>query len=93
MNHFGTMPEKAAYFEAAIDVLWVYGDPAPYRVAADTNPLRHPTARRYLAAMEALRGRRVAILPMVDREPMGQLPSQACKHLRKLCGRYGKLTA
>jgi len=35
MERLGTTPERTAYFEAALDILWEYGDLAPYRVAAD----------------------------------------------------------
>jgi len=62
-------------------------------VAADPNLIRHPTTRRYLTAIEDLRGRRVAILPMVDRELRGQLPMQAGGHIQRACARSGKLTA
>jgi len=64
-------------------------------VAADTNLIRHPTPRRYLTALEGLRGRGVAILPMVDREVLGQLPNQAADHVRKLCkrNRIGRVEA
>ena len=58
-------------------------------VAADTNLIRHPTPRRYLTALEMVRGRRVAILPMVDRELRVQLPRQAAAHIRGLCGQGG----
>ena len=37
-------------------------------IAADTNLLRHPTPRRYLTVFEALRNRRVVVLPAVDAE-------------------------
>ncbi len=58
-------------------------------VAADTNLIRHPTPRRYLTALEDLRGRRVAILPMVYRELNEELYSQAVGYIRKLCRRDG----
>ena len=59
-------------------------------VAADTNLIRHPTPRRYLTALEELRGRRVAILPMVDRELRGQLALQAKAYIRGVCDKDGK---
>ena len=58
-------------------------------VAADTNILRHPTPRRYLTALEELRGRRIAILPMVDHELQVQLDLQAADHVRGRCRQKG----
>ncbi len=58
-------------------------------VAADTNLIRHPTTRRYLTALEELRGRGIAILPKVDSELRGQLPDQAADQIRGLCRRNG----
>ncbi|MDE0408245.1 MAG: hypothetical protein OXN81_10330 [Alphaproteobacteria bacterium] len=51
-------------------------------VAADTNIIRHPTPRRYLTALEELRGRSIAILPMVHRELETHLPMQASEYIQ-----------
>ena len=51
-------------------------------VAADTNIVRQPTPRRYLTALEELRGRSVAILPMVRRELEDHLPMQASEYIQ-----------
>jgi len=58
-------------------------------VAADTNIVRQSTPRRYLTALEALRGRRVAILPMVDTELRVELYTQAAENIRTRCRRAG----
>ena len=58
---------------------------AAVAVAADTNLIRHPTPRRYLTSIEGMRGRRVAILPMVDAELEGNLPMQAATYIQRLC--------
>ena len=58
-------------------------------VAADTSLIRRPTPRRYLAALEDLRGRRIAILPMVDRELKRQLLEQAADYVCGLCRKDG----
>ena len=51
-------------------------------VAADTNIIRQSTPRRYLTALEELRGRSVAILPMVHRELEDHLPMQASEYIQ-----------
>ncbi len=56
-------------------------------VAADTNIIRNPTPQRYLPAFEDLRGRRIAILPVVDEELRSELPSQAVDSIPKRCRR------
>ena len=53
-------------------------------VAADTNLLRHPTPRRYITAIEALRGHQITILPSVDTKLRRHLPIQAAKHIEQL---------
>ncbi len=58
-------------------------------VAAGTNLIRHSTPRRYLTVLEDLRGRRVAILPMVDHELRGHIPAQAAAYVRGICERDG----
>ncbi len=58
-------------------------------VAADTNLLGHPAPRRYLTDPEELRGRRVAILSMVDSEPGRELYSQAVGHIQNMCRQAG----
>ena len=58
-------------------------------IAVDTNLIRNTTPRRYITALEGLRGRRIAILPMVDRELRGQLRSQASKHIERRCRERG----
>ena len=35
MEHLGTTPEKAAWCEAELDVLWEYGELSPFRFAAE----------------------------------------------------------
>lgn len=60
------------------------------RVAADTNLLRQPTTRRYLTTLEALRGRDIAVLPLVHLELEHQLPRQAAQHLRTLIFRQNQ---
>ena len=52
--------------------------------AADTNLIRHPTPRRYITTLEALRGRQIVILPTVDIELRKHLPIQAAEHIADL---------
>ena len=54
-------------------------------VAADTNIIRQVTPRRYLTVLEGLRGRSIAILPMVDEELRRELRTQAGDHIRDKC--------
>ena len=35
MPHLGTTPEKAAYIEAALDILWEYDELSPYEMAVN----------------------------------------------------------
>ena len=56
-------------------------------IAADTNLLRHPTPRRYLTVLEALRARRVVVLPTIDGELRGHLPIQAKEFIIERCSR------
>ncbi len=58
-------------------------------IAPDTNLLRNPSPRRYLAALEALRGRRIAILPLVAHELTMKIPEAAADDVRRLCRRKG----
>ncbi len=54
-------------------------------IAPDTNLLRNPSPGRYLAALEALRGRRIAILPLVAHELRMKIPEAAADDVRRLC--------
>ena len=56
-------------------------------VAADTNRLRHPTPRRYLTTIEALRSRPIVILPSVNRELLKHLPIQAGENTDRMAKR------
>ena len=58
-------------------------------VAADTNLLRHPTPRRYITTIEALRSRPIVILPSVNRELFKHLPIQAGEHTDRMARRKG----
>ena len=58
-------------------------------IAADTNLLRHPTPRRYLTVLEALRTRRVVVLPTVDGELRRHLPIQAKDFVERAAKRQG----
>ena len=58
-------------------------------VAADTNLLRHPTPRRYITAIEALRNRPIVILPSVNRELFKHLPIQAGENTDRMAQRTG----
>ena len=56
-------------------------------VAADTNLLRHPTPRRYLTTIEAIRSRPIVILPSVNRELLKHLPIQAGENTDRMAKR------
>ncbi len=58
-------------------------------IAPDINLLRNPSPRRYLTALEALRGRRVTILPLVTHELEMKIPVKAADDVRKLFHRKG----
>jgi len=61
----------------------------PAIVAADTNLLRHPTPRRYLTVIEALRDRSVMVLPTVNGELHRHLPIQAGEYIDVMAKRKG----
>jgi hypothetical protein len=61
----------------------------PAIVAADTNLLRHPTPRRYLTVIEALRDRSVMVLPTVNGELHRHLPIQAGEYIDVMARRKG----
>ena len=58
-------------------------------VAADTNLLRHPTPRRYITTIEALRSRPIVILPSVNRELYKHLSIQAGEHIDRMARHKG----
>ena len=58
-------------------------------VAADTNLLRHPTPRRYITVIEALRMRPIVVLPTVNSELHRHLPIQAGEYIDTMARRKG----
>ena len=61
----------------------------PAAIAADINLLRHPTPRRYITVIEALRDRPVVVLPSVNAELHRHLPIQAGEFIDSMARRKG----
>ena len=56
-------------------------------VAADTNLIKHPTTRRFLTAIEDLRGRKVVIVPTANFELRRHIPAETGDYIIRTCQR------